>query len=204
MTHPFTKLPLKNRKVVFLTALIATLALMMTLGVLGEPLKEKDENKPAKELVAAGGIMSFEFAGSPTDAQNIINYWERAGLRQKAINHFFIDYLYLIAYPLSIGLTCVGMAFLLRERSLTFLAGLGSWLAWGQIIAGLCDAVENALLLNMLWQSTANASMATSRVFTTIKFALVGAGLLYIYIGAITLAAKKFITTREESLLDER
>ncbi|MEW6130372.1 MAG: hypothetical protein AB1757_25275 [Acidobacteriota bacterium] len=197
MTHPFAKIPLEKRKPVFLTALVASLALMVTLGVLGEPLKEKDENKPVKDLVAPGGIMSFEFAKTPDNAQKIIDYWGKAGVRQQAINHFFIDYLYLITYPISIGMTCVGVAFLLREKSLAFLAHLGGWLAWGQLIAGLCDAIENALLLTMLVQVSANASMTTSRILTIIKFALVIAGLLYVYIGAIILGAQKFIATRD-------
>jgi hypothetical protein len=196
MTHPFAKIPIERRKAVFLVALIATLSLMIVLAVLGEPLKEKDPNKPAKDLAAPAGIMSYEFAETPACAQAIINYWQGAGLRQKAITHFFIDYLYLIAYPLSIGMTCVGMATLLGDKSFALLPRLGIWLAWGQIIAGLCDAVENALLLNMLFQASANASMPVSRVFTIIKFALVFAGLLYLYIGAIILAAQKFIARR--------
>src|ERR1044072_715203 len=187
MTHPFVKIPLEKRKAWFLTAFFATLALMITLYVLGEPLKEKDPNKFPKDLAAHNGIMSYEFAKTPECAQQIIDYWQTAGLRQKAITHFLIDYLYLMAYPISIGMVCVGLGFSLREKACLRLATLGLWLSWGQLVAGLCDAVENALLLQMLWQVSANASMQISRMFTIIKFTLVIAGLLYIYTGAIIL-----------------
>jgi ligand-binding sensor domain-containing protein len=68
--------------------------------------------------------------------------------------------------------------------------------SWGQLVAGLCDAIENALLLNMLWQVSANASMPISRIFTIIKFALVIAGLLYVYTSAIILSVQKFAEKR--------
>ena len=197
MTHPFVKIPLKKRKAVFLAALMATLALMIILGVLGEPLKEKDLSKHPQELVVPNGIISYEFAETPEQAQKMIEFWQTAGLRQKAINHFFIDYLYLIAYPMSIGMSCVGIAFLLRDKACKRLTSLGLWLSWGQVVAGLCDAIENALLLTMLWQVSANASMPISRIFTIIKFALVIAGLLYVYTGAIILSVQKFAEKRE-------
>jgi hypothetical protein len=147
----------------FAYVFVFTVIVIISLQVLGAPLKT---------AAAPGGIISFEFSGDLPTAQAILASWGEDGKIYAGLQ-LGLDYLFMPAYALAIGLACV----LVSEK-------LGVWLAWGQWAAAGLDAVENYSLIrllvgsdNTLWPSIAYWSAA-------IKFGLVIIGLIYVVVGA--------------------
>jgi hypothetical protein len=157
----------------FAYVFVFTVIVIISLQVLGAPLKT---------AAAPGGIISFEFSGDLPTAQAILASWGEDGKIYAGLQ-LGLDYLFMPAYALAIGLACV-----LVSKSFASLAPLleklGVWLAWGQWAAAGLDAVENYSLIrllvgsdNTLWPSIAYWSAA-------IKFGLVIIGLIYVVVGA--------------------
>ena len=61
----------------------------------------------------------------------------------------------------------------------------GYLLAWGQFVAGVLDALENLLLLSMLDQDFGSGLPYLAWMAASLKFMLVGAGLLYVLAGLV-------------------
>jgi hypothetical protein len=66
MPHPLEFLPLNLRKRLFFTFLALTVVLFAVFRVLDEPLRT---------AAAPNGIVSFEFAGLPDQAEVIVSSW---------------------------------------------------------------------------------------------------------------------------------
>jgi len=152
-------------------SILATLALMVTLNALGAPLRTE---------AAPAGIVSFEFAGSLAAAQRMIESWGGTGPIYAGLN-LGLDYLFLISYPLSIGLACVMVSRRLRARGGGF-SKLGIGLAWGQGAAGLLDALENYSLIRVLLGTRIESWPLVARISATGKFCLVALGLSYVLV----------------------
>ncbi len=175
--HPFEWLSVSAYRRAFVLLLVLTLALMAMLQVLGEPLKSD---------AAPAGIVSFEFAGDLATAKRMVKSWGEAGRVYAGLN-LGLDYLFLVAYPLAIGLGCVLVA-----------RGLDGWgyragvlLAWGQLAAGLLDATENYALIRILLGAEREWLAALAAWCAAPKFALVGAGIAYVLVGAVVLATRR-------------
>ena len=78
---------------------------------------------PLKTPAAPQGIVSYEFAGTTTAAQRILDSWD-AGAKVYAGFSLGLDYLYMPAYALTIGLACAWAARVLGP-------GGGGWAVWG-------------------------------------------------------------------------
>ena len=150
-------------------SILATLALLVTLDALGAPLRTAE---------APAGIVSFEFAGSLVAARQMIESWGDTGRVFAGLN-LGLDYLFLLAYPFSIGLACSMVSSRLRGRR-GDLSSLGIALAWGQGVAGLLDAVENYSLIRVLLGTRFESWPTVARISATGKFALVALGLIYL------------------------
>jgi hypothetical protein len=145
---------------------------MACLQIIGGPLVTD---------TAPQGIVSYEFAGDLPTARAILESWGAKG-------HVFaglslgLDFLFLFAYAGSIGLGCV-----LTARKLASQGGLvyqaGVWLAWGLLLAASLDYLENYALIRILLGSELALWPAMAYWCAIPKFALVGAGLLFIVIG---------------------
>jgi hypothetical protein len=138
---------------------------------------------PLKTPAAPQGIVSYEFAGTLAAAQSILDSWD-ADARAHAGFSLGLDYLYMPAYALTIGLACAWAARLLGSRT-RWLGRLGWVLAFGLGLAALLDAVENYALTTMLFNTAADPWPAVARWCATGKFALIVAGLLYTLAGFI-------------------
>jgi len=169
LRSPFEWITVSALKPALVLSILATLALMVTLNALGAPLRTE---------AAPAGIVSFEFAGSLVAARRMIESWGGSGRIYAGLN-LGLDYLFLIAYPLSIGLACVMVSRRLRARGGGFL-NLGILLAWGQGAAGSLDALENYSLIRVLLGTQIEAWPTIARLSATGKFALVTLGLLFI------------------------
>jgi hypothetical protein len=174
VTHPYQLILPKHRVAVFLSFLALTLALMIALLLIDVPLQT---------TAAPKGIVSYELAGSVTAAQRILDSWTPHA-RLYAAFSLGLDYLYMPAYAIAIGLACAWAAELLGKRR-RWLAAIGVGLAWGLMAAALCDATENVALLTMLLSGVREPWPALARGCAAVKFLLVGAGLVYALIGGV-------------------
>jgi len=156
----------------------ALLALTIVLTVVLQAV-----DTPLKTPAAPQGIVSYEFAGTTAAAQGILDSWD-AGAKVHAGFSLGLDYLYMPAYALTIGLACAWAARVLGGRK-HWLGSLGRVLAFGLGLAALLDAVENFALTTMLFSAAADPWPAVSRWCATGKFALIIAGLLYSVAGLI-------------------
>jgi hypothetical protein len=174
LRHPFKWLSASGQRQAFVAFTVLTIVVMASLQLLGGPLKTE---------VAPMGIVSFEFAGELSKAQSMVESWGQTGLIYAGLN-LGLDYLFLVAYASAIGLGCV----LLSERWLKRVKSvglLGVWLSWAQWIAAMLDGVENYALIQVLLGAEAELWPALAKWCAMPKFLLVGAGLVYIILGAV-------------------
>jgi len=168
------------QKVAFWLLLVLALVLMVVQQVLGSPLMTK---------AAPSGIVSFELAGSLSNAQEMLESWGPTG-RVYAGLSLGTDYLFLVAYSIAISLGCVLTLRRFLRRS-NFLSAVGVILAWGIFCAALFDSVENYALIQTLLGAEQSLWPAVARICAIPKFLIVGLGLLYILLGAMTWLAAK-------------
>jgi hypothetical protein len=166
MTHPLAAIPSGQRVRVFVPLLIATLLITFALRFIG----------PAQPT-----IVDFELAGSVPQAQAIVDAWSETD-RIRAGFSLGFDYLYMPVYSTTIALACVMAASVVKRRAwLT----LGLLLAWGLWIAALCDATENLALFSILLGNNVPPLPQIAQICATIKFGLIGLGLLYVIVGVV-------------------
>ena len=174
--HPYRWLPEQHQGRLFIA--LATLAVLLTviLNAQGQSLRT---------AAAPLGIVSFELAGSQTAAQRILTSWGASGQVVAGVS-LGADFLYLVVYPLAIGLGCVLIAQRLVHKH-SFLAGLGIALGWLLLLAGVLDAVENVALIRVLLGAQQAYLPVLARWCALVKFLLVGLGLVYVASGGVKL-----------------
>lgn len=128
------------------------------------------------------GIIDFELARTAEKAAEHYGELREAG-RDAARTSLYLDYPYLILYGLFYGAACIVVAARAAERGMLRLAGLGSPLAIGALVAAGCDAVENAALLRVLDGHTDQPWPAIAFTFASAKFLLLIAASLYAIVG---------------------
>ena len=138
---------------------------------------------------AEHGIVSFQLAGDPLASQAILNSWTLKGTTAQTV--LTLDYAFLLVYSTALALACVWASKLWSNRAM---AGLGSWLAWGQWLAGAFNAVQDYALLRILStpptptpiglgvlpSAPAQFATETARFCALAKFGLIECGLLYV------------------------
>ena len=183
--HPFTWLSASGQKRAFLGVFVFTLAAMMSMNIIGNPLVNE---------LAPQGIVSFEFAGTVEAAHRMMESWGEQGLISAGLSLGF-DYLFLVIYAICIALACVLVARAMQYR-VKYLVPIGALLAWAQFLAATLDAIENFALIRVLLGVTADMWPALARICAGPKFLIVSAGLLYIIVGLIlsfTVRAKRIL-----------
>ena len=181
--HPLQAIPPAQWLRVFLPLLAMAGVLMVALTAI---------NAPLATAAAPRGMVSFELAGSVAEVRRILASWDETA-RISAAFSLGLDYVFLALYPTTIALACLRAArpFAAGGSRLAALAPLAVWLAWGQWLAGLLDAIENAALYRVLLGPVTEPWPAVARACALPKFALVLAGLFYAAAGAaVALAAR--------------
>ena len=182
MKHPLANIPSTSRKPLFWAFLAGTLILFAIFRVLDAPLQTS---------VAPSGVVSFELAGTPSQAQAIIDSWHAAGepgadmvsrAYSFAVFGLGIDYLFMPLYATALALGIL----LAAGRHPGWFSALGAWLGWGAYAAALFDAVENyalvrMLILNEVWTPYPEIAAWCA----TLKFGLLVLGLVYALVGRI-------------------
>lgn len=168
MKHPLTAIAAVDRPKTFIALLATTGLLILTLNVLGAPLRTE---------AAPAGIISFEFAGDPETAQRIVDSWSPTTRIWAGFN-LGLDYLFMVVYSTTIALGIIWITY--AHSPATWIGSLGLLLAWGQWLAAGLDAVENAALMNSLVLTPVAPFPQIAYWSAALKFALVGTGILYV------------------------
>lgn len=169
MKHPLDFIPDKTRKPLFWAFLAGTVILFAVFRPLGAPLTTS---------AAPSGIVSFELARTPVNAQAMLDSWDARAQLFAAFGLGF-DYLFMPVYALALALG----ALLAAGRHPGAFARLGAWIGWGALLAALLDAVENVGLWNALLGNVNSAWPEISFWCASFKFGLILLGILYGLIG---------------------
>lgn len=170
---PYHWFPPSAQRPAFWVFLVLAIGLMLTLNALGRPLVGE---------AAPAGIVSYELAGNLDQARRILDAWGSEAQVYAGLN-LGLDYLFLIAYPIAIGLGCL----LVSQPSRSGpgrLVKVGALLGWALLAAGALDALENYALIRLLLGSGNPLWPAVARVCAIPKFLIVGVGLLFVLGGA--------------------
>ncbi len=117
---------------------IGVVVLGLALDRIGRPLRTE---------AAPTAIISFELARTPEAASAMVASWEAVpGATGAARTSLWLDYLFLLAYPVWLSLACSAVSRHSPERSAAF----GAVSAWTVLAAAPLDALENAALLRVL------------------------------------------------------
>jgi len=188
MTHPLDFIPTSKRKLVFFALLAGTLILFAVFRVLDMPLHTS---------AAPNGIVSFELAGTPFQAQAIIDSWHEMvslisdvegqplpGMVSRAYSFAVfglgLDYLFMPFYASALAAGIL----LAAGRHSGWFSTVGVWLGWGAYAAAIFDAVENYALARMLMLNEVWSPYPEIAAFcASIKFGLILLGLFYALVG---------------------
>jgi hypothetical protein len=182
MKHPLANLPSTSRKPLFFAFLAGTLILFAVFRVLDAPLQTS---------AAPNGIVSFELAGTPEKAFQILISWEPVDQSGPPMNiqpsgklfavfGLGIDYLFMPLYATALALGIL----LAAGRHAGWFVTFGAWLGWGAYAAALFDAVENyalarMLLMNEVWSPYPEVAAVSAML----KFGLLALGLVFALVG---------------------
>jgi len=167
-------IPRERRSRVFFVLLVITLLLMAGLQVMGSPLET---------AAAPAGIISFELAGNLDSAQEMLDSWGTRGQAIAGIS-LGLDYLFLVAYSITIALGCIIITGRLHSK-FGFLIRVGILLSWAQFMAALLDALENYALINVLLGSEKAIWPQIAQWSALPKFLLLLLGILFVIVGAL-------------------
>ncbi len=184
MSHPFEKITSAYLPRLFFPLLVLTVILMAIFGVTGVPLNT---------AAASNGIVSFELAGSPERAAEILASWSAVqGSGSPLLRAAFVqglDFLFIPIYSSAVAVACIWSARRLRSQGWP-LARAGIPAAWSQWLAGLFDVVENIALVILLFGRVSSPWPRIAWICALTKFTLLFAGLTYGFYGmAVHLVA---------------
>lgn len=178
-------IPAGKRLLVFLPMLVLTLVVSLLM------------RGPLQTSAAPAGIVSFELAGSETQARAILAAWD-AQARSFAEYSLRLDFLFLVGYSTTLGLACLWADSVIRARGLPLQFGLP--LAWAMWLAALFDALENIALLVVLHGQPQSPWPQIAHWSAIQKFTLILIGLVYVLFGALVwLATRLFGAPKAES-----
>jgi hypothetical protein len=174
MSHPLEHLKPDFQKKSFIILLILTILIMALMNVIGAPLITS---------AAPNGIISFELAFSPAHAQQMISSWSPdAQLRASFIQG--LDFLFPLVYSIALGFGCLLTSSLLRSRGKP-LSLFGRVIAWGLILAALCDYIENIALATELFGRVQSPFPEIAGICAVIKFTIILVAIVFIIFGLV-------------------
>jgi hypothetical protein len=176
MRHPFLSATAGQRIWLSIVTFVITVTGMAVLSVAD----------PARISGTAAGIVSFELAGSASQARTILQEWGEPGRNAAAFNLGF-DYFFILGYSSFAALMCLRASDrFLNPRLIT----LGVFLAWLQWTVGLLDCTENASLLGILFRGASDSLARIARSSALGKFGLLGCGAIYILFSLLRKSAR--------------
>jgi hypothetical protein len=179
--YPLSFLPSQSQKPIFWVLFGLVVVLMTVFRITGTPMNT---------AAAPYGVVSFELAGSVDRTQVILASWD-GPVRIRAAFGLGLDFLFIPVYAGAISLGCALASGGLHVRKWP-LASLGRIPAWGVVLAGLLDIIENVALTVILFGSATAPWPQIAAWCAGPKFILIFLGLVYVlYGGVVSLAIKK-------------
>ncbi|HLN60520.1 MAG TPA: DUF3376 domain-containing protein, partial [Symbiobacteriaceae bacterium] len=175
LVSPLGALPAPASAAVFLAvALLGTL--LMSLGKVPGGLRS---------------IVAFELAGSLERANWLLSTWREKdpGALTRAALQLGADYVFILGYAPLLALLS-GLGALQLGAYWQPLATFGVLVAWGQLLAGLLDMVEDLGLIQVLAGTRNEAWPRLARYCAQAKFSLVGLGITVGLFGLYALVQK--------------
>lgn len=134
-------------------------------------------------------IVAFEFARTPAGATEWLSQWEESGLLTQARRSVYLDFIFLLLYPLPFYFACRAIALGNHPHVQVWARRFAHGVWW----AGGFDAVENLGLLHTLLASPDAVVTGLTAFFALLKFGVltvtfvfvVAAGLYYAYKRAV-------------------
>ena len=179
MLHPLQAIPDARRPVLLRAAIYLALAASAGMLWMGWPLRNS---------AAPLGIASLELAPDGVASAAIIDAWKQQhaeirldnemstwvqnvprGLDELAATVTLIGYGYTLIYCLALSMVCVWLGS----------PGLGVGLGWLIWVGGLLDAVENTLVLRMLYGDGDGTLAETTHLVARAKFGVIAVCLGY-------------------------
>lgn len=149
---------------------IATVLLFIAMGPAEQTMQDN-----------GSGMVPFELTGGQERSDEIMDEWGEEG-QDAARQQLWIDFPFLLAYGTLLTLLLAATRDLALERGWRRLSSIGRFaITFGALSAGF-DALENICLLITLDGGGA-AFPVLATIFATIKFALLGAAILYLLAG---------------------
>ena len=189
--------PATRRRAFWLAAVAAALLLAW--------LSRYDRDLPSPD---GRGIVALELAGSGANAERLLCTWRQTSVSaagpsgdgeappavtalDRAASSLRLDFLFLLLYPLAIGLGCLWVADVLERQGAIRPARGGRLLrglAWAQVATAVLDLVENLALVTVIarfraGQPVGDALPLLARWCALPKFLLAAAGLGAVLVG---------------------
>lgn len=187
MEHPFSRIAPRPFRLLLVGTLLATFILAYLLTAIGSRVDG---------LTDAQGrsfdVVAFELAYTPEMSAHIVETWGPDNAKVM-IKQVYLDYLFLIAYANCIALCLIGVSS--GGLAKRWCQGFAHFLAYGQWLAGICDGVENAFLIQSLGGNAATPGPQFAALVAGVKFAFVFAGILAVF----ALLPLRFIGRTQES-----
>lgn len=163
LRHPLERVPIAIRGRVFALLVLANALPIFGIRLVDGPLRT--ETTPV-------GIVSYEFCAFDDTCARTVEAYGR-GARLEAGFSLGVDYLFMVTYAIGLGAAVIFVARGPRRRA------IAAWLAWGVVVAALCDAVENVALLAMLLGDHATPALGwISGIFASVKMGLLAIAIL--------------------------
>ncbi len=172
--YPFSWLTITSQRPAFGLGIFLTVILMAAIHV---------TNLPLENTTAPYGMVSFQLAGNLSGALRILASWNQEAMTSAALN-LGIDYLYMVVYSTTIGLGCTLLSRRLAYHS-SLLALVGVGLSWGIFAALVLDALENYMLILLLFGDRQIIFPVIARWCAIPKFVIVLAALTYLVSGGV-------------------
>lgn len=147
--------------------------MMFILQQQGKSLRTKDSKL---------GIVSLEFAKTKEEAQEVLQAWkasETNNLTETAHKNILLDFIFIFFYSLYLFAACRKI----RYHSDKWQKKVGKNFAYGALMAGGFDIIENGLMLQTLSGDYGTFSTLITFICAVTKFTLVGFAILYILLG---------------------
>jgi hypothetical protein len=136
------------------------------------------------------GVIELELMGTTKKAEQVLRDYGSDG-RSAARTSLWIDYAYLVSYALFFAVACGTLSQRAERLGRDTWAALGAALAWGGLLAGLFDSIENVALLWVLDGHPEQPFPAIAYICALPKFALSAAATLYLLAGLVVLRRPK-------------
>jgi hypothetical protein len=130
------------------------------------------------------GIIDLEFATAPQRVIELLSHWDVVAVKL----NIWLDFLFIASYVYF--LFVMAERFSLRWPDHHIMRQAGLFLSRVSIVAGMCDVVENLLMLQTISGNYTTLSLQLTFYCAAFKFVLIGIVLLY-FIISIPAGAKR-------------